>query len=61
VANAGRASMQSRTHANYISGPLRIELTMLLRERLQAAGCDAGAVRVDPDDADADGQTLLIW
>ena len=53
--------MQSRTHANYISGPLRIELTMLLRERLQAAGCDAGAVRVDPDDADADGQTLLIW
>ncbi|MFH1344049.1 MAG: nucleotidyl transferase AbiEii/AbiGii toxin family protein [Pseudomonadota bacterium] len=45
----------------YINGPLRAELTLILQDRLQAAGLDAGAARVEADDADPDGQTLLIW
>jgi hypothetical protein len=36
-------------------------LTLILQDRLQAAGLDAGAARVEADDADPDGQTLLIW
>jgi hypothetical protein len=45
----------------YINGPLRAELTTILQDRLRAAGQDAGAARVEADDADPDGQTLLIW
>jgi hypothetical protein len=45
----------------YINGPLRDELTAILRDRVEAANLDSGAVRVDADDADPDGQTLLIW
>ncbi|WP_095203694.1 nucleotidyl transferase AbiEii/AbiGii toxin family protein [Mesorhizobium carmichaelinearum] len=45
----------------YINGPLRAELTLILQERLKAGGLDTGAGRVDADDADPDGQTLLIW
>lgn len=45
----------------YINGPLRAELTVILRDRLRATGLDAGAGRVESDDADPDGQTLLIW
>ena len=45
----------------YINGPLRAELTLILQDRLRAAGLDAGAARVEADDADPDGQTLLIW
>jgi hypothetical protein len=36
-------------------------LTQILQDRLRAAGFDAGAARVEADDADPDGQTLLIW
>ncbi|RXH32417.1 hypothetical protein XH84_14640 [Bradyrhizobium nanningense] len=58
-----RARLDSIKHAcqAYINGPLRAELTQILQGRLQAAGRDAGAARVDADDADPDGQTLLIW
>lgn len=45
----------------YINGPLRAELAQIVRDRLQAAGLPADAARVDTDDTDADGQTLLIW
>ena len=45
----------------YINGPLRAELTVILQKQLQAAGLDAGAARVEADDTDPDGQTLLIW
>ncbi|MGY4501926.1 hypothetical protein ACVWYH_005883 [Bradyrhizobium sp. GM24.11] len=45
----------------YINGPLRAELTMILQNRLRATGLDAGAARVEADDTDPDGQTLLIW
>ena len=45
----------------YINGPLRAELTMILQDRLRASGLDAGAARVEADEADPDGQTLLIW
>lgn len=45
----------------YINGSLRVELTQILQDRLRATGFDAGAARVEADDADADGQTLLIW
>ena len=45
----------------YINGPLRAELTAILQKQLQTAGLDAGAARVEADDTDADGQTLLIW
>ncbi len=36
-------------------------MTLILQDRLRAAGHDAGAARVEADDADPDGQTLLIW
>ena len=45
----------------YINGPLLAELTQILQERLRVAGLDVGAGRVEADDADPDGQTLLIW
>jgi len=45
----------------YINGPLRAELAQILRDRLRAAGLPADAARVEADDTDADGQTLLIW
>ena len=45
----------------YINGPLRAELTLILQDRLQASGLDVGSARVEADDADPDGQTLLIW
>jgi len=45
----------------YINGPLRAELTVVLQKQLQAAGLEAGAARVEADDTDPDGQTLLIW
>jgi hypothetical protein len=45
----------------YINGPLLAELTQILQERLRVAGLDIGAGRVETDDADPDGQTLLIW
>lgn len=45
----------------YIDGPLRAELTMILQDRLRATGLDAGAARVEADETDPDGQTLLIW
>jgi Nucleotidyl transferase AbiEii toxin, Type IV TA system len=45
----------------YINGPLRAELTVILQKQLRAAGLDAGAARVEADDTDPDGQTLLIW
>jgi hypothetical protein len=46
---------------HYINGPLRAELAVILQDRLQAAGLDVGATRVEADDTDPDGQTLLIW
>ena len=45
----------------YINGPLRAELMVILQKQLRAAGLDAGAARVEADDTDPDGQTLLIW
>jgi hypothetical protein len=45
----------------YINGPLRAELTLILQDRLQAADLDAKTARVEADDTDPDGQTLLIW
>ena len=45
----------------YINGPLRAELSEILRSKLAAAGSTNGAIRVDADDSDPDGQTLLIW
>jgi hypothetical protein len=45
----------------YINGPLRAELMLILQDRLHAAGLDARTARVEADDTDPDGQTLLIW
>ena len=45
----------------YINGPLQSELTSILRIQLKAAGLDPDAARVEPDDGDPDGQTLLVW
>lgn len=45
----------------YINGPLRDELTGILQHRLRVSGLDSGAARVDVDDTDPGGQTLLIW
>ncbi len=45
----------------YINGPLRVELAQILRDRLRIAGLPADAARVEADDTDRDGQTLLVW
>lgn len=45
----------------YINGPLRDELTVILADRLKTAGIEAAKARIEPDDTDPDGQTLLIW
>lgn len=45
----------------YINGPMREALTAILNDRLTAAGLEPGTGRVEPDEADPDGQTLLIW
>ena len=45
----------------YINGPLRAELTSILQARLKASGMAAGAARVEADETDPDGQTLLLW
>ncbi|GAA4131162.1 nucleotidyl transferase AbiEii/AbiGii toxin family protein [Aminobacter aganoensis] len=45
----------------YINGPLRAELTLILQDRLKATGLNADTPRVEADDTDPDGQTLLIW
>jgi hypothetical protein len=36
-------------------------LTLILQDRLRVNGLNAGAARVEADDADPDGQTLLVW
>jgi len=61
--NKRRARLDAIKEAcqTYINGPLRAELTAILQDRLRASGLDAGAARVEADDADPDGQTLLIW
>ncbi len=46
---------------DYINGHLRTELTRILRERLRAASLDVDEARVESDDTDPHGQTLLIW
>lgn len=45
----------------YIHGPMREALTDILKDHLTAAGLKPGSARVDPDEADPDGQTLLVW
>ncbi len=45
----------------YINGPLRAELTAILQARLKTAGMVADMARVEPDETDPDGQTLLLW
>lgn len=45
----------------YINEPLRDELTTILSERLRIAGFEASAARIESDDSDPDGQTLLVW
>ncbi len=45
----------------YINGPLLDELTVILADRLKTAGVEASKARIEPDDTDPDGQTLLIW
>jgi Nucleotidyl transferase AbiEii toxin, Type IV TA system len=62
-ANKRRARLDAIKEAcqAYINGPLRAELTLILQDRLRASGLDAAAARVEADDADPDGQTLLIW
>lgn len=45
----------------YINGPLREALTTILSDRLTAAKLGSNGARVEPDEVDPDGQTLLIW
>lgn len=46
---------------SYINGPLREALTTIMLDRVTAAGLRPNDARVEPDEADPDGQTLLIW
>lgn len=45
----------------YINGRMREALTAIPKDRLTAAGLESASARVEPDEADPDGQTLLIW
>jgi len=45
----------------YIQGPMLERLNALLRQTLQAAKIDPNRARVEPDPADPDGQSLLLW
>lgn len=45
----------------YIAGPMREALTRILLNRLTAAGLTPRGARIELDDADPDGQTLLVW
>lgn len=46
---------------HYINGPLREALKAILADRLKTAGLNPNSARVEADDADPDGQTLLLW
>lgn len=46
---------------DYIGGPLKQQLGEILRGSLAGAGLDPTAGRIEYDDADPDGQTLLLW
>ena len=45
----------------YIQGPMLEQLGVLLRQTLQTANLNANRARVEPDPADPDGQSLLLW
>jgi hypothetical protein len=45
----------------YIQGPMLERLNALLRQTLQAAKINPNRARVEPDPADPDGQSLLLW
>jgi hypothetical protein len=45
----------------YIQGPMLEQLGVLLQQTLQAANLNANRARVEPDPADPDGQSLLLW
>jgi hypothetical protein len=45
----------------YIQGPMLEQLGVLLRQTLQTANLKANRARVEPDPADPDGQSLLLW
>ena len=45
----------------YIQGPMLERLSALLRQTLQAANLNTNRARVEPDPADPDGQSLLLW
>jgi hypothetical protein len=45
----------------YINGPLRDALSEILSDRLTSAGLGPNGARVEQDEADPDGQTLLVW
>ena len=45
----------------YIQGPMLERLNALLRQTLQAAKINPNRARVEPDPADSDGQSLLLW
>jgi hypothetical protein len=45
----------------YIQGPTLEGLSALLRQTLESANLNANRARVEPDPADPDGQSLLLW
>jgi hypothetical protein len=45
----------------YIQGSMLERLSALLRQTLQAANLNTNRARVEPDPADPDGQSLLLW
>jgi hypothetical protein len=45
----------------YIQGPMLERVSALLRETLEAANINVNRSRVEPDAADPDGQSLLLW
>ncbi|QOZ24054.1 nucleotidyl transferase AbiEii/AbiGii toxin family protein [Bradyrhizobium sp. CCBAU 51753] len=45
----------------YIAGPMREVLSQTLSNRLTSSGLNPNGARIELDDTDPDGQTLLVW
>ena len=45
----------------YIQGPMLERLSALIRQTLESANLNVNQARVEPDPADPDGQSLLLW
>jgi hypothetical protein len=49
------------TCRDYIGGRLLQQLTRIAQDTMEATGLDNRSLRIEPDDQDPDGQSVLVW